>query len=267
MIRGVVQRVRYSRPVGLVRYHAYRLLLSWPRRVECNLCGWRGQRFLTYLHRHVLCPTCGSQVRHRLIAAALDLRPDRTHRLALSGKRLLHLSPEYCLAQRFRRTAGTYVAADFVTASANIRVDVMRLPFLDATIDVFVACDVLEHIDDDQLALKEVHRVLRPGGVAVLTVPNADGLAVTWRDPAIATPSQREEAFGQIDHVRLYGDDFASIVAEAGFLTTVFTAADVPDAVVRRHVLRPPEPLPMSWASNDRAIVFAQRPLRDRGSA
>ena len=52
----MLTKLRHSRPVGLARYHLYRdILLAWPRLHACNICGWRGRRFLTYLHRHVLC--------------------------------------------------------------------------------------------------------------------------------------------------------------------------------------------------------------------
>lgn len=70
----LLTRIRVSPPVNWLRYHAYRdVLLACPRRHECNLCGWRGRRFPTYKHKHVLCPQCGPHVRQRLIAAAARL--------------------------------------------------------------------------------------------------------------------------------------------------------------------------------------------------
>src|SRR4051794_37695370 len=45
------------------------------------------------------------------------------------------------------------------------------LPLADDSADVLVATDILEHLDDDLAALREFHRVLRPGGHAVITVP------------------------------------------------------------------------------------------------
>jgi len=49
--------------------------------------------------------------------------------------------------------------------------DLRHLPFAAESFDLVLATDVLEHIDDDQLAVEEIHRVLRPGGTALLTVP------------------------------------------------------------------------------------------------
>ena len=113
---SILHRLRYSRLAGWIRHYAYRTLLSLPRRRQCNLCGWSGRRFLSYRHRHVMCPRCGSQVRHRLIAAALDEQPDATHRLTIAGSRILHISPEYCLALKLGQAARQYVTADYATA-------------------------------------------------------------------------------------------------------------------------------------------------------
>src|SRR5439155_5806636 len=184
---SILHRLRYSRLAGWIRHYAYRTLLSLPRRRQCNLCGWSGRRFLSYRHRHVMCPRCGSQVRHRLIAAALDEQPDATHRLTIAGSRILHISPEYCLALKLGQAARQYVTADYATADAAVRMDITRLPFKDGSFDALVACDVLEHVVDDHAALAELRRVLRPAGVAVLTVPQQDHLQATFEDPSIAT--------------------------------------------------------------------------------
>lgn len=49
--------------------------------------------------------------------------------------------------------------------------DLTRLPFPDGTFDVVTALDVVEHIREDEGALREVNRVLRPGGVLLVSVP------------------------------------------------------------------------------------------------
>ncbi len=47
----------------------------------------------------------------------------------------------------------------------------LNLPFADQTFDAVLALDVIEHVDDDVGLLREVQRVLRPGGILVVTVP------------------------------------------------------------------------------------------------
>jgi SAM-dependent methyltransferase len=54
---------------------------------------------------------------------------------------------------------------------ARLRGDLTRLPFPDACLDLVLALDVLEHLDDEMAGLREIRRVLRPGGRAVLAVP------------------------------------------------------------------------------------------------
>lgn len=52
-----------------------------------------------------------------------------------------------------------------------IEASLTDLPFEDNTFDMVCAFDVIEHIEDDQLAMSEIYRVLKPGGQSILTVP------------------------------------------------------------------------------------------------
>jgi SAM-dependent methyltransferase len=254
----VLTKLRHSRPVGLIRYHLYRdVLLARPKRHACNICGWSGRRFLTYLHRFVLCPMCGSQIRHRLVAAALG-HHDVGRRTPLDGARLLHISPEYCLTQVFRSRARQYVAADWAAAQAGVCQDMTRMPYLDGAFDTVVSCDVLEHIPDDRLALAECRRVLRRGGMAILTVPQSDDLQSTVEDPSIDSPETRQRMYGQPDHVRNYGVDFQDRIEAAGFCVTCVDSRAFSPALARRWVLDPPFPLAASWGWNRRRVYFGE---------
>jgi SAM-dependent methyltransferase len=197
-------------------------------------------------------------VRHRLIAAALEL-PAVASRIRLQDATVLHISPEYCLSLVFRPRARRYLRADFVTSSCDVRLDATRMAFASGSIDVLIACDTLEHIPDDRRALSEFHRVLRPGGMAVLTVPQSDATDATFEDAAIDTPAARALAYGQPDHVRNYGADFGDRVGEAGFAVTCVEASAFDPALVARHVLRPPVPLEEPWGWNNRRVYFAER--------
>ncbi len=255
----MLTRLRHSRPVGLGRYHLYRdVLLAWPRRHSCNICGWRGRRFLTYLHRNVLCPQCGSQIRHRLIAAALRHHPAGL-RTRLDGARVLHVSPEFCLDLVFRQPARQYIRADWLPRDCDVRQDITRMPFRDGAFDMLVNCDTLEHIADDRLAIEECRRVLAPGGVAILSVPQSDDRDDTHDDPSIVSDADRASYYGQPDHVRNYGADFGDRVAAAGFRVTCVDAGAFSPTMVEEHVLRPPIPLHASWGWNNRRIYFAER--------
>ena len=135
--------IRHWRPVCVLRYHVYRYGLSFPRRVECNLCGWQGRRFLKPYEWGHLCPQCGSRVRHRLIGSALTRLPGAPYEGILRGKRILHFSPEYCLGLLLRRHAAQYVKADFFAKDCDLLADLTNMPQVnDGAYDVLVCCDV-----------------------------------------------------------------------------------------------------------------------------
>lgn len=256
----LLTRIRVSPPVNRLRYYAYRdVLLAYPRRHACNLCGWQGRRFLTYKHKYVLCPQCGSHVRQRLIAAAIDTY-EKVKDVRVAAASVLHISPEYCLGLLFRPRAAEYVRGDNWTDDCDIKVDMTDMSNVpNARFDIVVACDVLEHIEDDRAAIRETYRVLRPGGTAILTVPQFNGDELTLEDPAIVTREDRDRVYGQEDHMRNYGIDFADRLEEAGFRVTVVEADDIDPAHVRRHVLQPPVPLDAPYGWDRRRIYFARR--------
>ncbi|MEW6746845.1 MAG: class I SAM-dependent methyltransferase [Planctomycetota bacterium] len=64
-----------------------------------------------------------------------------------------------------------------------VRSDAMALPFREASFDLVLALDALEHFEDDRLALREMHRVLRRDGVALVTVP---AFMALWSDHDVA---------------------------------------------------------------------------------
>jgi hypothetical protein len=85
-----------------------------------------------------------------------------------------------------------------------------------------IAVHVLEHIVDDRKAISELFRVLHPGGWALICVPLFGEL--TYEDPLIVSPRDREIAFLQWDHVRKYGTDVSDRLRDAGFAVTELRA-------------------------------------------
>ncbi len=236
--------------------------LSQPERFECNACGWRGRRFLSDgFHEDAECPRCESRVRHRLLLAVLKQgSAGFSLESAFRGQRVLHFAPEAPLVRIFRPFAARYVTADLFAPGCDLRLDLADLAgVVDAAYDVVIACDVLEHVENDRRALREIQRVLAPGGLAVLMVPQKDGLEITFEDAAVTTPEQRERAYGLANHHRIYGTDFASRLAAAGFDATVVDHGDLASADVERHILFPRAPSPHPLATNHRRIYFARK--------
>jgi SAM-dependent methyltransferase len=109
----------------------------------------------------------------------------------------------------------------------------------DGTYDVVIANHVLEHIDDDRKAMRELVRVLKPGGIALLTAPINPTRQSTYEDASITDPAARAAHFNAPDHRRYYGLDFADRLIEAGLRVETFR---LPPPVEVRFSL-----LPMEW--------------------
>lgn len=163
---------------------------------------------------NALAPHSLSLERHRLIWLFL------TRELAIEqgSRTILHMAPEKCFLQRLKRLKGCdYVTADLVSPWADVHCDIQALPFDDNRFDLILCNHVLEHIPDDRLAMRELYRVLAPGGCALLQVPIVWERENTLEDPAINTPQLRELHYGQRDHLRYYGRDYVDRLSQAGF--------------------------------------------------
>lgn len=135
---------------------------------------------------------------------------------------LLHVAPEICYQRQFKHLRRLrYVTADITSPVADCRLDLCRLPFQSGVFDVVLCNHVLEHIPDDRRAMQELCRVLKPGGWGILQVPVDSGRHMTFEDGMILSSEEREQAFGQRDHVRVYGVDYADRLTDAGFTVEV----------------------------------------------
>ena len=198
-----------------------RLLIYRGNGVECPCCGSRFSRFMPGLsHRATrVCPRCGAQERHRALWLYMRERTDLFHRPQLS---ILHWAPEYALQRSLSALPNAaYVSADLDGHEALQHMDMTDVPFKDGAFDLVVCVHVLEHVPDDRKAIREMVRVLKPGGMALLLVPIVLEQLTRENDPAVVTPEQRREAYWQEDHVRLYGGDFPQRLEEEGFDVTV----------------------------------------------
>jgi len=146
--------------------------------------------------------------------------------------KILHLAPEHKIsAWLLKQPNVSYVAGDKFTKgyeypSYTIDLDILNLPFEENSFDILICNHVLEHIPDDTAAMKEIFRVLKKDGTAILQVPLAYGLQHTVEDEAAKTEKEREEKFGQYDHVRLYGLDYANRLENVGFKVEVTKPSD-----------------------------------------
>ena len=210
--------IRYRATLG----KAWRTLQHLGTGVTCPCCGWRFRRFLpggiAVKRANALCPRCGSLERHRLLWLYLKSRTDIFQR----HHRLLHFAPEAVFAKRFRGMSQlVYITADLSSRRAGTRADIMNIPYKDNSFDIVLCNHVLEHVEDDQKAMREICRVLSPHGWAILQTPIDSRRSTTFEDPAIVSPEAREQAFGQRNHVRMYGRDYKERLKKAGFTVNV----------------------------------------------
>jgi len=204
-------------------------------RYECPVCGHHFRKMLSggfdlpvlkekqivgggYRENDV-CPYCLSTDRDRLIYLYLKYESDFFNQ----PQTVLHIAPEPALFRIFNKldnlhyfpatkyTEGLYYGSGIQTA------DLLDLQFETGTFDWVICNHVLEHIPNDQLAMQEIFRVLKPWGQAILQVPYSPILKKTFEDPTITSRADREKYFGQFDHVRIYGTDYTSRLESAGF--------------------------------------------------
>jgi SAM-dependent methyltransferase len=187
--------------------------------VRCPLCNHSFGGFKSdWNRRRALCWRCGSHERHRALWLVLERRPDL---LADAGS-LLHFAPEWCLERRLRQVPGVrYVTTDLDPGKGELQLDITQLELPDGAFDAIICSHVLEHVEDDAAAISELHRVLAPHGWAIVMVPLDLSRTSTYEDPAVRTPTERETAYWQYDHVRLYAPDIVDRLRSPGFEVTV----------------------------------------------
>lgn len=219
--RSLALKLYKRLPTGLRR------LVFWGRRHECPVCESRLRRFVAGgIHKEMegtRCPVCGSEERHRMAWLFLAERAKESGR---EPERVLHIAPAWCLERRLERRWGSgYLAGNIDGGDGRIAADLTDLSFEDGSLDLVYCCHVLEHIPEDVRAMREILRVLAPDGWALVQVPiTADR---TREIASVSSAAERERLYGQSDHVRRYGRDFADRLRLAGLSVRVCRPSDL----------------------------------------
>ena len=133
-------------------------------------------------------------------------------------KTVLHVAPEQCFLKIFKSLPNlSYTTTDLLSPIADVKADICNLPFKDDNFDVVLCNHVLEHISDDTKAIRELYRILKPGGYGILQVPQDLTRKKTFEDNSITNKRDRAKIFGQYDHVRIYGQDYFDKLRSGGF--------------------------------------------------
>ena len=204
------------------------------------------RKFLPYgyqnLRQNALCPGTLSLERHRLLWLYLD----RKTSFLTDSIRVLHVAPEQVFYKKFKSFSHwDYTTTDLHSPLADVKADICALPFEDNSYDLILCNHVLEHIPNDLKAMKELYRVLKPRGTAILQVPLEEDRENTFEDDSITDQQERTRIFGQYDHVRVYGHDYYNRLQKAGFKATpVDYIKEVTEGDIKRFAL-PTERIPV----------------------
>lgn len=231
--------MKYSNQILRLQRIFWMFFARWPGSCKCIICGHSVARFLPYQGgksfspplmqeldvvgsdiENFECPRCGSHDRER----HLILYFERAGLFKqLNHARVLHFAPEKYFSQKIQEsTPISYIKADLYPSTEYIeKIDMQELPFESSSLDFVIANHVLEHVRDDKKALSEITRVLTPGGTAILQTPFSRKLRTTLEDPGIHSASARLHAYGQEDHVRLYGQDWLNYFESFGLSSSV----------------------------------------------
>ena len=163
------------------------------------------------------CSICHASDRERLYSLWIKQQIDNN--CFVKGMSLIHFAPEECLSRQLRDLDFfDYATADLLMSEADYREDITAMSFADELFDFFICSHVLEHVDSDDKAIKELHRILKPDGCGILMVPIVMGLEKSLEDINLKDEAERWRLFGQDDHVRLYAhDDYVNKLQQQGF--------------------------------------------------
>ena len=204
------------------------------------------RKFLPYGYENqrenVLSPSTLSLERHRLLWLYLKNETD----FFTTKKKVLHMAPEQCFVNRFKDLGHEYITADLNSPIADIRANITDLPFEENTFDIIFCNHVLEHIQDDTKAMKELYRVMKKGGMGVFQIPQDLNRETTFEDNSITDKKERAKIFGQYDHVRIYGLDYFTKLRSIGFkVEEVNYSQKISSELSRRYRLMEGELLPV----------------------
>lgn len=252
-LQGAYQNFRFQQRLKRYRkqYRAYEQsheeFQHTGRGFECEVCNSLYTKFVPdypsaedkdALEKHhviagygenILCPNCGSTARERLVLEFLE------YTIEFAGKKILHLSPEKniynFIKDKAKVTTADLLPGFYKTVDGMVqKQDATNFTFTDESFDMVIGNHILEHIPDDAKALKEIYRVLKPAGRAILQVPYSESIPATLETKDIHDPALQSKLYGQKDHVRIYAfNDYVQRLKSAGFAVEIIDAKSIAD--------------------------------------
>lgn len=203
-------------------FQKFSSILYAGNRYEDPINGKTYRKFLPYGYsgvakrKNVLSPGTMSLERHRYLWLYLKNKTD----FFTAQHKVLHIAPEQSFYKIFKSMPNLdYTTGDYNSPIADVHFDLHNAPFPDNTFDVIFCNHVLEHVQDAHQCMRELYRIMKPGGWGIFQVPyNPD--RKTYEDFSITSPEERAIHFGQKDHLRSFGNDYDEWLSNAGFEVT-----------------------------------------------
>jgi SAM-dependent methyltransferase len=189
---------------------------------------------------HYECPACHCSDRDRLYLLYIEHILQNTEK---SRKiRLLEIAPAPQLRKALQQNEQIeYRCGDLFMDGVDDKIDITDMNvYADESFDVFICSHVLEHINDDLRAMRELHRILKPGGWGITMVPINLALEEDYENVNATSASERWKHFGQDDHVRMYSKPgFVGRLTEAGFRVEQLGVEFFSKAAFEKHGIHP----------------------------
>lgn len=204
-----------------IRPTLYRAMQRQRPMYRCPICEYQGpfkdktiNRAASLVRTDSKCPSCSSTERHRMMSLVID---EVFGNWNLSNRSMLHIAPEDCLRQMLDGF-DVYHTADLEMKGVDFQADLQALPFNDATYDAILVSRVLTIPPDLSACLDEIHRVLKPGGVAIIAETYTHSENVEYgemrqgrsRQIGISLLADLAARFARVDHYlsSRYPDEF-----------------------------------------------------------
>lgn len=212
VLKSQDRRIRYIQGLG------YR-----GTKYQCNICDTKLRKFISIHTGDLMCPNCGSLPRARGLWNRIKNQ--------LDNKVVLHFSPSQSIKAAVSNKTNTkkYLTTDYEGEfETEFHFDIENIDLADKSIDVIICYHVLEHIKNDEKAISELYRIMKPGGSCYIQTPFKEGNI--YEDFSITDPKERTIHFGQNDHVRIYSPEgLKQRITKAGFKAEIIKMKNEPE--------------------------------------